>query len=73
MILRKSYFFTTVKDKFVCLICGETVATAKRHNVERHSITGHNSFQANYPPGSALRAEEACESSSPSYDPVPLK
>lgn len=54
-------FFTTVKETCVCLICGATVATAKRHNVERHFTTCHKSYHANYPPGSALRAEKACE------------
>ncbi|KAJ8280743.1 hypothetical protein GJAV_G00058480 [Gymnothorax javanicus] len=38
-----------------------TVATAKRHNVERHFTTCHKSYHANYPPGSALRAEKARE------------
>lgn len=54
-------FFTTVKETCVCLICGVTVATAKRHNVERHFTTCHKSYHANFPPGSALRAEKACE------------
>lgn len=40
------------------LICGATVATAKRHNVERHFTTCHTSYHANYPPGSAVRAEK---------------
>ena len=35
------------------------MATAKRHNVERHYAT-HKSYHANYPAGSALRAEKAC-------------
>lgn len=42
----------------MCLICG---ATAKRHNVERHFTTSHKSYNANYPPGSALRTEKAHE------------
>lgn len=54
-------FFTTVKETCVCLICGATVATAKRHNVERHFTTCHKSYHANYPPGSALRAEKGGE------------
>lgn len=57
----EEFFFTTVKETCVCLICGATVATAKRHNVERHFTTCHKSYHANYPPGSALRAEKACE------------
>ena len=55
------FFFTTVKETCVCLICGATVATAKRHNVERHFTTNHKNYNANYPPGSALRAEKALE------------
>uniref|UniRef100_A0A8C9YYR3 SPIN-DOC-like zinc-finger domain-containing protein n=1 Tax=Sander lucioperca TaxID=283035 RepID=A0A8C9YYR3_SANLU len=57
----EEFFFTNVKETCVCLICGATVATAKRHNVERHFTTCHKSYHANYPPGSALRAEKACE------------
>ncbi|CAI5638895.1 unnamed protein product [Oreochromis niloticus] len=57
----EEFFFTTVKDSCVCLICGATVATAKRHNVERHFRTCHTSYHANYPKGSTLRAEKARE------------
>ncbi|XP_070402531.1 general transcription factor II-I repeat domain-containing protein 2-like [Nothobranchius furzeri] len=38
-----------------------TVATAKRHNVERHFSTCHKSYNASYPPSSALWKEKACE------------
>ncbi|XP_070408067.1 general transcription factor II-I repeat domain-containing protein 2B-like [Nothobranchius furzeri] len=38
-----------------------TVATAKRHNVERHFSTCHKSYNASYPPSSALRTEKARE------------
>ncbi|KAG7520096.1 hypothetical protein JOB18_023114 [Solea senegalensis] len=55
------FFFTTVRGSCVCFICGATVAIAKRHNVERHFTTCHTSYHANYPPGSALRAERARE------------
>lgn len=58
---KEEFFFTTVKGSCVCFICGATVATAKRHNVERHFTTRHESYNANYPPGSALRAEKARE------------
>lgn len=51
----------TVKETCVCLICGATVAMAKRHNVERYFTTCHKSYHANYPPGSALWAEKARE------------
>lgn len=54
-------FFTNVKENCVCLICGTTVATAKRHNVERHFTTCHKNYHVNYPPGSALRTEKARE------------
>lgn len=56
----EEFFFTSVKEKCVCLICGTTVVTAKRHNVEKHFSTCHESYNANYPPGSALRKEKAC-------------
>ena len=55
------FFFTTVKETCVCLISGATVATAKRHNVERHFTMNHKNYNANYPPGSALQAEKALE------------
>ncbi|CAI5682820.1 unnamed protein product [Oreochromis niloticus] len=55
----EEFFFTTVKDSCVCLICGATVATAKRHNVERHFRTCHTSYHANYTKGGTLRAEKA--------------
>jgi len=51
-----------VKGASVGLICGATVATAKRHNVERHFTMCHTSYHANYQPGSALRAEKAHKS-----------
>uniref|UniRef100_A0A1A8V9L8 SPIN-DOC-like zinc-finger domain-containing protein n=2 Tax=Nothobranchius TaxID=28779 RepID=A0A1A8V9L8_NOTFU len=57
----EEFFFTLVREKCVCLICGMTVATAKRHNVERHFSTCHKSYNASYPPSSALRTEKARE------------
>lgn len=54
-------FFTTVKDKNVCLICGTTVATAKRHNTERYFSTCQKTFNASYPPGRSMRVEKACK------------
>ncbi|KAK0154682.1 General transcription factor II-I repeat domain-containing protein 2 [Merluccius polli] len=57
----EEFFFTTVRDKSVCLICGAAVALAKRHNVERHFSTLHRTFNASYPPGSTLRAEKVRE------------
>lgn len=58
-VWEEEFFFTSVKEKCVCLICGTTVATAKRHNVARHFSTCHETFNANYPPSSALRTEKA--------------
>ena len=55
----EEFFFTFFKDKYLCLICGTTVAVPKRHNVERHFKTCHRNFDVNYPPGSALRTEKA--------------
>ncbi|KAM3604163.1 uncharacterized protein V6R79_007238 [Siganus canaliculatus] len=57
----EEFFFTNVKENCVCLICGATVATAKRYNVERHFSACHKSYHANYPPGRALRTEKARE------------
>lgn len=34
---------------------------AKRHNVEQHFTMHHESYHANYSPGSVLRAERARE------------
>lgn len=47
-------FFTNVKGKSICLICGAAVAMAKRHNVETHFISYHKTFSASSP-GSTLR------------------
>ena len=58
---RKVLFCCCERKLQVFSICGATVATAKRHNVERHFITRHKSYNANYPLGSAMRAENACE------------
>lgn len=56
---KEEFFFTWTREKCVCLICGATVAISKLHNVERHFITNHGSFNANFPPKSALRAAKA--------------
>uniref|UniRef100_A0A8C6PIG0 SPIN-DOC-like zinc-finger domain-containing protein n=1 Tax=Nothobranchius furzeri TaxID=105023 RepID=A0A8C6PIG0_NOTFU len=58
---QEELFFKLVREKCVCLICGMTVATAKRHNVQRHFSTCHTSYNASYPPSSALRTEKARE------------
>ena len=57
----EEFFFTSIRDKCVCLICGATVAISKRHNVERHYQTTHGSLNTNFPPKTALRAEKARE------------
>ena len=46
----EEFFFTSIRDKCVCLICGATVAISKRHNVERHYQTTHGSLNTNFPP-----------------------
>uniref|UniRef100_A0A3B3HZV5 Uncharacterized protein n=1 Tax=Oryzias latipes TaxID=8090 RepID=A0A3B3HZV5_ORYLA len=53
------FFSTSFNDKCLCLICGTAIAVPMRHNVERHFKTCHKNFDANYPPGSALRTEKA--------------
>ncbi|CAL9703596.1 unnamed protein product [Knipowitschia caucasica] len=57
----EEFFFISIRDKCVCLICGATVAISKQHNVERHYQTTHGSFHQNFPPKTALRAEKARE------------
>lgn len=37
----EEFFFTSCKEKCLCLICGTTVTLSKRHNVERHLRTRH--------------------------------
>ena len=36
-----NYFFTEVKGKAVCLVCGEQVAVLKDYNLNRHYNTKH--------------------------------
>ena len=57
----EEFFFTSIRDKCVCLICGATVVISKRHNVERHYQTTHGSLNTNFPPKTALRAEKVRE------------
>lgn len=46
------FFFQSERKKktrkWVCLICGATMAMAKRHNVERHFTKCHTNYHANY-------------------------
>ena len=51
----EDYFFIMMKDKCVCFICNTTVALPKKANVERHFLTFHKNFEADYPRGTALR------------------
>lgn len=67
------FFFTTVKGACVCLICGATVATAKRHNVERHFTTCHTSYHTNYPQGSALQKEKSALCKQQAFFTKPVK
>ena len=46
------FFFTSVKDKCVCLICGSSVSVGKRGNVERHHTQVHGNFARDFPAGS---------------------
>lgn len=48
-------YFTTVKESCMCFICRATVAMTKRHNVEQHLTTCHESYYANYPLESTLQ------------------
>ena len=51
----EDYFFIMMKDKCVCFICNTTVALPKKANVERHFLTVHKNYEADYPRGTALR------------------
>lgn len=44
----EEFSFTTVKENWVCLICGVKVATAKWHNVERHFSMCNKSYHATH-------------------------
>ncbi|CAJ1064623.1 General transcription factor II-I repeat domain-containing protein 2A [Xyrichtys novacula] len=54
----EEFIFTMVKDKCVCLLCGQTQALAKKENLERHHTKTHLKFQDSYPPKSRLRAKK---------------
>ena len=40
------YFFTEVRGKCICLICNETVAVVKEHNVKRYFETKHKKYES---------------------------
>lgn len=51
----EEFFFTSVKETCICLICRAKVALAKRGNLERHYKTIHKNHQKDFPPNSELR------------------
>lgn len=55
------FFFTSVKDKCVCLICGTNVSVGKKCYVERHFTQVHGNFARDYPVGSRLRTDKVNE------------
>lgn len=58
----EEFFFTSIRHKFVCLICGAMVVISKQHNVERPYQTTHSSLNTNFTPQIVLPAVKACES-----------
>lgn len=51
----RNIFFVEIKGKYVCLLCGSTVAVSKKNNIERHFQTNHNSFTGEYLLNSEVR------------------
>ena len=43
----KVFFFTKVGNKAVCLLCGQSVAVLKEHNISRHYATKHGNYGNN--------------------------
>lgn len=41
------YFFTSSKNKSVCLLCQEMIAVLKMPNLKRHNQTKHGDFRHN--------------------------
>ena len=54
----ENYFFFQIKDKPVCLICGESLSNFKSGNVKRHFETRHIVFNTKYPLKTELRKEK---------------
>ncbi|XP_023225070.1 zinc finger BED domain-containing protein 5-like [Centruroides sculpturatus] len=52
------YCFVNLKDKCICLLCGNSVAVPKKHNVECHFLTIHATFNINYPLKSEIRKKK---------------
>ena len=53
------YFFTEVKGKDVCLVCGEQVAVLKDYNLNRHYNTKHAEKYGNLTDADRARTSEA--------------
>lgn len=43
-----NYFFVQANDKTLCLICKDTVAVLKEHNMRRHYETKHGSSYSQF-------------------------
>lgn len=55
------FFFvegTNPQAKPVCVICGKTVAVAKKDNMKRHHTSVHTGWEGNYPVESETRKEK---------------
>ena len=53
------YFFTEVKGKDVCLVCGEQVAVLKDYNLNRHYNTKHAEKYGNLTDADRAQTSEA--------------
>ena len=52
------FFFTSMKDMCVYLICGSSVSVCKRGYVERNHTQVHSNFARDFPAGSTQRTEK---------------
>ena len=50
-----AYFCIVVNTSRKCLVYNATLALLKKDNLEKHFMTCHTQFQANYPLGSEVR------------------
>jgi hypothetical protein len=53
--LEKRYFFISVNNKCVCLICNASVAVSNKCNVEWHFMTMHKDYKSKYLDNSKLQ------------------
>uniref|UniRef100_A0A8C5M4S6 SPIN-DOC-like zinc-finger domain-containing protein n=1 Tax=Leptobrachium leishanense TaxID=445787 RepID=A0A8C5M4S6_9ANUR len=53
------YFFTEVKGKAVCLVCGVQIAVFKEYNLSRHYVTKHAEKYKNVSDAERARASNA--------------